>query len=162
VALRKRLGGEKPIFLDPADFRDRIPQFRELLRALRKRHLVDWVSMNQQESEAAADLLGIRTKDLGELCSALARNLGVVFDLHGERATYTSEGTRTTSVPVRRVRAERLIGAGDVWDAGAIYGRISGMDEENRLRFANMAAKVYLKIKVMVPPTAEQVQSALE
>jgi len=160
VALRKRLGPQKTIFLDPADFRDRLPEFTELLSLLSKRRLVDWVSMNEHEGLAAAKSLGMGAANLGEMCRGVARRLGVVFDLHAVKASYTSEGTRTTSVPVNTVKARRLTGAGDVWDAGAIYGRLKGMDETSRLIFANNAAKAYLRSKEAEPPTLAQVRKA--
>ena len=160
-ALRRRLGPEKPIFMDPADFRDRIPQFRDLLKGMRRRHLADWVSMNEQEGAAAAGLLGIGIGEPGETCRALAAKLGVVFDLHADGASYTSEGTRVKAVKSRPVRAKRLTGAGDVWDAGAIYGRVKGMEEYERLGFANMAARIYLTSERPVPPTADEVLSKL-
>ena len=159
LALRKRLGAEKPIFLDPADFRDRGGQFDELLETLVERHPVDWVSMNEQEGVAAAETLGVGTDDLGEMCKAMARRLGVVFDLHTVGASYTSEGTRVSSVRVRRVRAQRFTGAGDVWDAGAIYGRLKGMDEVRRLSFANRVARLYLQSRELVPPTLAQARA---
>ena len=157
-ALRRRLGPRKPVFFDPADFRDRGRESDELLHILAEEHLVDWVSMNEQEGIAAAKLLGIESKDLGEMCKALAKALGVVFDLHAVGASYTSEGTRVTKVRIDSVKPRRLTGAGDVWDAGAIYGRLKGMGEQERLRFANAAAKLYLKGRELAPPTLAQVR----
>jgi sugar/nucleoside kinase (ribokinase family) len=157
VALRRRLGKEKPIFLDPADFRDRTRTLGRLLEAISEKHVVDWVSMNEFEAATAARLLGIRATDLGRLCQGLARRLGVVFDLHCESKSYTSEGTRVASASVRRTKPRRLTGAGDVWDAGAIYGRIRRMDERTRLEFANRAARLYLESTEALPPTVEAV-----
>lgn len=157
VALRKRLGSEKTIFLDPADFRDRVPQFKELLEEIAKRHLVDWVSMNEQEGVASARALGIVTADMGKMCRELARRLGVVFDLHALKRSYSSEGTRIASAAVVKARSRRLTGAGDVWDAGAILGRLKGLDEVPRLRLANMAARFYLESEGLTPPTREQI-----
>ena len=159
-ALRRRLGPRKTVFFDPADFRDRGRESDELLRVLAEEHLVDWVSMNEQEGIAAARLLGIESKDLGEMCIALAKTLGVVFDLHAVGASYSSEGTRVTKVRIDSVRPRRLTGAGDVWDAGAVYGRLNGMGEPERLRFANVAAKLYLRSALPVPPTLAQVRGA--
>lgn len=160
IALRKRLGAEKTIFFDPADFRDRGAEAEKMLNALAERHLVDWVSMNEQEGMAAAEVLGIPTKDLGAMCRGLAEKLGVVFDLHAVKTSYASEGTRVTMVPVDTVRAERLTGAGDVWDAGAIYGRLKGMEETRRLEFANKVARLFLLSKELAPPTMAQVKKA--
>lgn len=157
VALRRKLGKETPIFMDPADFRDRSPQFKELLLRISKEGLVDWVSMNEGEAAESARLLGIGAPEPGELCRGLARRLKVVFDLHTLKRSYTSEGTEVASAGVSAIKAKRLTGAGDIWDAGAIYGRLKGMDEAPRLEFANRAARLYLNSAEAVPPTAEQV-----
>ena len=153
VALRGRLGEEKPIFLDPADFRDNIQEFAGLLKMIAERRLVDWVSTNEVEAVAAGRALGLEARNLGELCRSLALKLGVVFDLHAARASYTSEGTRVAEARAGKVRPRRLTGAGDVWDAAAIYGRLAKLDEVGRLRLANRAAKLYLESKEPVPPT---------
>jgi len=155
-ALRRRLGPEKPIFMDPADFRDNPQGFRGVLDLIEERRLVDWVSMNEIEALAAAKLLGIESDDPAEVCKETARKLGVVFDLHGIEASYSSEGTRVSRAKVRRINSRRLTGAGDVWDAGAIYGRLKGMDESERLAFANKAARLYLGSRELTPPTLAQ------
>ena len=157
MALRKRLGSEKTIFFDPADFRDRVPQFKKLLEKIADRHLVDWVSMNEQEGIASAKALGVGSSDLGKMCMELAARLGLVFDLHAVRRSYTSEGTRLASATVVKARSRRLTGAGDVWDAGAILGRLKGLDEVPRLRLANRAARLYLENESFMPPTREQI-----
>jgi ribokinase len=160
LALRRHLGVRKPIFFDPADFRDRGKEFDDLLGVLMAKHPVDWISMDEHEAVAAASSLGITRGDLGEICRALAKRLGVVFDLHSHRASYSSEGTRVSMARVRTVRPLRLTGAGDVWDAGAIYGRIRGLDELARLKFANRAARLFLENKDADPPTLKQVEGA--
>lgn len=160
LALRKRLGEEKAIFFDPADFRDRVPQFKELLRFIAKEKVVDWISMNEQEGVAAADAFGLKSRDLKEVCRGLAKALGVVFDLHAMKESYSSEGLGVTSVRVARAKSRRLTGAGDVWDAGAIYGRLRKMDEQERLMFANTAARLYLQSDEPLPPSIEEVLDA--
>jgi sugar/nucleoside kinase (ribokinase family) len=158
VGLRRRLGKEKTIFMDPADFRDNLPKFIELLNRIPKEGLVDWVSMNQWEGTEAARAVGVEASAFKDACLGLARKLEVVFDLHAVKASYTSEGTRVSSVKVNRVKARRLTGAGDVWDAGAIYGRLKGMAEVQRLEFANRAAKAYLEGDELVPPKLEDIK----
>ena len=158
VALRRRLGREKPIYLDPADFRDNVSGFRDLLRRIADAHLVDWLSMNERESLTVAESLGLDTDNLAEVCRGVAARLGVVFDLHGVNKSYSSEGTRVAEARVGKVRARRFTGAGDVWDAGAIFGRLKGMTEPQRLKFANRAAKLYLESRDMLPPSLGQMQ----
>ena len=156
--LRKRLGPEKTIYIDPADFRDSLDRFVDLARLISDRKLVDWVSMNEFEGISAATALGIESADRASRCLYLARALGVVFDMHCVDGAYTSEGTRVTATPTRAVRTRRLTGAGDVWDAASIYGRLNGMDEAGRLKLANRAAKLYLEGREPVPPTLSQLK----
>ena len=161
TALRRRLGREKTIFLDPADFRDNLHGFEEVLRLVAEERVVDWLSMNEPEAAAAARLLGLKARPPEEVCLGVARSLGVVFDLHGTTMSLSSEGTRVTRAATHRVKARRLTGAGDVWDAGAICGRLMGLDEAKRLRFANAAARLYLQSRDHLPPTLEQVRGAI-
>jgi sugar/nucleoside kinase (ribokinase family) len=152
------LGEDKTIFIDQADFRDRIGEFAELMRLVSRKRLFDWVSMNEYESLAAASALGIDARSKESRCMALAKELKVVFDMHCVGGSYSSEGTRVSSVRTKVLRSKRLTGAGDVWDAAAIYGRIKGMEETRRLRFANRAAKLYLESAEPIPPTLSQVE----
>jgi len=158
MALRKRLGDEKTIFIDPADFRDRVVEFTKLMRLVAKDRLVDWVSMNEYESLAAAAALGLEAPGKESRCLALAKSLRVVFDMHCVGGSYSSEGTRVSSAETKVLDSKRLTGAGDVWDAAAIYGRLKGMEEINRLRFANRAAKLYLENVNPVPPTLAEIK----
>ena len=159
-SLRRRMGKEKTIFLDPADFRDNIPGFAEVLHLIAEKGVVDWLSMNEQEAEAAARVLRLKVRLPEETCLEVARSLGVVFDLHGTGVSFSSEGTRVARAATRVVNTRRLTGAGDVWDAGAICGRLMGLGEEQRLRFANAAARLYIKSRNHLPPTLEQVRAA--
>jgi ribokinase len=154
--LRRRLGPDHPLFIDPADFRDNLHGFRVLLAMIEERRMVDWVSMNQFEALAAAKLLEIESDEPSEVCKEVARRLGVVFDMHGAESSYSSEGTRVSEAKVRKIKPRISTGAGDVWDAGAIYGRLKGMEESERLAFANRVARLYLGSKELVPPTLEQ------
>ncbi len=161
-ALRKGLGQDKLIFFDPADVRDRIEGFTELLRLTRKRHLVDWMSMNEQEAWAAAKVLGAGGLNLEQACLEIGRKLGVKLDIHTANRSLTLAGDKVVAVRGRRVRANRVTGAGDVWDAASIYGRLKKKSDTERLKFANEAASLYIEASEPVPPTLEQVQSAVE
>jgi sugar/nucleoside kinase (ribokinase family) len=160
LALRRRLGREKTIYLDPADFRDRLSAFAEVLHLIEEKQVVDWLSMNEPEAAAAARLLRLGSRLPEDICLEVARRLGVVFDLHGAKMSFSSEGTRVTRAPARHVKTMSLTGAGDAWDAGAICGRLMGLDEAERLRFANAAAGLYLRSGNHLPPTLEQVREA--
>lgn len=161
LEIRRRVGPRGVVFFDAADFRDRLRQFRHLLRSSRKSHYFDWVSMNQEEGLAAAKLLGFGGVGLGSACTFLAKSLAVRVDLHGERESVTSDGSRAVRERVNEIRPRRLTGAGDVWDAGRIFGQLNGLGDKDSLRFANAAAKLYLAAKTPVPPTLRQVEAGL-
>ncbi len=159
-ALRSRLGPNKTIFFDPADFRDRPEEFLSLMSAVGRDGLADWVSMNEWEGRAAAGLLGVRGRRLDVLCGAVAGRLGVSFDLHSERASYTSDGGGAVSWSrVAKVMPGTRTGAGDVWNAASIYGRLKGVPPGERVRLANAAAGLYLRSPRYEPPTLSDVLS---
>jgi len=159
--LRKKLGKEATIFFDPADFRDRKREFRSVLSGIARARVADWVSMNREEGAAASSLMGLESSTGVRLCKELAQALGVVFDLHCEEAVYTSDGRTSSEAKVKGGKPRRLTGAGDVWDAGSIYGRLAGMEGTERLRFANAASRLYLESKEPVPPSLDQVLAAV-
>lgn len=160
-ALRSRLGAGKTIFLDPADVRDRAAQFRQFLRLTKRSGLVNWYSLNEYEAGATAALLGLKARGPATVCRAIARELGARVDLHTERCSYSSEGGEVHSSRVKWVKPRRLTGAGDVWAAAAIHGKLAGMADERRLRFANTAARLYLTADEPVPPTEAEVLAAV-
>ena len=73
----------------------------------------------------------------------------------------TSDGRTLVSSKARPARARRLTGAGDVWDAASVVGRLDGMEDLERLRFANAAARYYVSAELPVPPRREDVLAAL-
>jgi sugar/nucleoside kinase (ribokinase family) len=160
AALRGRLGMEKAIFFDPADFRDRLREFASLLELVRKKRLVDWMSLNEQEACEAARVLGAKTTDLRATCAVVAERLQVGLDVHTARGSFSCNRGKTTGVRTKRVRALRFTGAGDVWNAGSIYGRIKSFNDSERLRFANTAAGLYLTADSPSPPELRDVLDA--
>lgn len=159
--LRGRLGREKVIFFDPADFRDRLQEFTSLLTVITKKRLVDWMSLNEHEAVETARALGVKTTGMGGTCAALAERLRVDLDVHTTRASFSSKGGRATEVRVKKVKVRRLTGAGDVWNAGSIYCRLKNYSDPERLRFANAAAGLHLTTGSPSPPKLEDVLGAL-
>jgi sugar/nucleoside kinase (ribokinase family) len=152
AALRRRLGRGKVIFLDPADFRDRLREFASLLALVRDQKLVDWMSLNEQEALEAARIMGVKATNPGELCAGLGKSLRAATDVHTANGSFTSDGGEVTAVRTRPIIPRRLTGAGDVWDAGSIYGRLKNFTDSDRLRFANTAASLYLTAADPSPP----------
>jgi len=160
-ALRERTGRTKAIFLGTSDFSDRHGQFRDLLRLQRRLKLFNWLALNEIEATAAARLSETGGKGLTEICSILSLALGSRVDIHTRVAGYTADGGAATRRPTRIVRARRLTGAGDVWDAASIFGKLNGMEDGGRLDFANAAARLYITASEPRPPTEKQVFAEL-
>jgi sugar/nucleoside kinase (ribokinase family) len=161
AALRSRLGKEKVIFFDPADFRDRLQEFTSLLAVVMKKKLVDWMSLNEHEALEAARVLGVKMTGLGDACTAVAGRLRVSLDVHTARGSFSSYGDKATEVRTKRVEVRRLTGAGDVWNAGSIYCRLKSLSDSERLRFANTAAGLYLSAGSPSPPELGDILGAL-
>ncbi|MGD0396649.1 MAG: carbohydrate kinase family protein [Nitrososphaerales archaeon] len=159
--LRGRLGREKVIFFDPADFRDRLQEFTSLLTVIMKKRLVDWMSLNEHEAVEAARALGVKTTGLGGTCAAVAERLRVGLDVHTARESFSSNGGVAVEVRTEGAKVRRLTGAGDVWNAGSIYCRLKSCSAPERLRFANAAARLYLTAGSPMPPRLEDVLDAL-
>jgi sugar/nucleoside kinase (ribokinase family) len=161
ASLRAGLPKRTRIFLNPADFRDRRAEYKRLVLALKKKRLIDWLSVNQYEAEATAAALGHGRLGPGETCSAVAGDLGIMVDVHTENGSFTSSGGEVEFAPNRRVAPRRLTGAGDVWDAASIYAWLREWGSERRLRFANAAGRLYVSSRTVVPPSLGDISSSL-
>ena len=159
--LRRRLGVEKTIFMDPADFRDRLRQYKALLRMAKKKKLFDWIALNEFEAIETSRLLGVGAKNPSAACAGISSEIGARVDVHTDRIACTSEGTGVVERKVKTSRARRLTGAGDVWDAASIFAHLRGMPDGRRLDFANAAAGLYVRREGPKPPTEDEVLSEL-
>ncbi len=161
LALRRRLGPRKMIFLNPSDARDRFEDYRDLVNLLRKRRVVNWISLNEFEAHSTASALGRAGGDPRRECVEIAKALRVRVDVHTEREVFTAFGDGVTSRRTRYLKPKRLTGAGDVWDAASVTCFLKGMNDAERLEFANAAARLYVRSDEPVPPTLDQVKRAL-
>ena len=160
--VRQVVGNDVKVFLDPADIRDRIPQYRALLRAVKREHLLDWLSANEFEGRATARLLGISTGGLGRMCRCIAKELSVRFDLHTENGSFSSDGGEVVHHPVEPLAPLVLTGAGDVWDAASVHFYLSGFSDAERIELADLAAGSYVSSKAARVPSEADVISLLE
>jgi len=82
---------------------------------------------------------------LGIKCaSILAEKLKKRVDLHTPRFSATFYGEEEAIVPTYEVNVLRVTGAGDSWHAGNAYGELIGLDDHERLMFANAVAAYYI------------------
>jgi len=155
-ALRAHIATRSRIFLDPADVRDQLARYADLLRLIKSRNLVDWIGLNEQEARATAKLLGVRGKRLGDLCLALAREMNLRVDIHSELESCTSSGSDFVSSRSGLLDPKQLTGAGDVWDAASIHFFLKGKDDLERLTLANSAAAHFVSSGDVEAPTERQ------
>ena len=161
TSLRSGLGAATKVFLNPADFRDRMTLYGKLVRSMKRKRVIDWLSVNEFEAAATARALGVNHGGPEEACSAISGELGILVDVHTETGSFTCEEGVVEFAPNRRVVPKRLTGAGDVWDAASIYARLRGWDNSKRLAFANAAGKLYVSSFAVAPPRLAEVKDSL-
>ncbi len=157
--LRENLGDKKRIFFDPADVRDRVERFRELLSLVKRKRVVDWVSLNKFEARATGTILHLRARNEERLCFLIARELDARVDIHTEEASFSSDGHVTVSHRTELMKPSRLTGAGDVWDAASIHFYLHGKNDSVRIALADTAARFYINSKEAEPPTEREILS---
>jgi Sugar kinases, ribokinase family len=117
---------------DPSGRKDKdIKEFRENI--LKHRGL-NILGLNENELKVLSG-----KNDTEEAIKELERFCRI--DLHTKSFSYS----RSKYVEGFRVKEKRLTGAGDHWSAADIYGEIMGYDDEQRLKFANGFASLYVK-----------------
>ncbi|MDV3293722.1 MAG: carbohydrate kinase family protein [Nitrososphaerales archaeon] len=157
ITLRRNLGEKAVLYLATSDVRDRRQKYADLIARMRRRRLVDWLSVNEDEARSTIKALGIVAPDSRKMCRAISDELGIRVDVHAERASYTALDGDSVELRTDHVKPKRRTGAGDVWDAGSVYAFLKGMRDEQRLAFANAAAKLYLLSENVAPPSLWQV-----
>jgi sugar/nucleoside kinase (ribokinase family) len=161
LALREQLGPRATLHLGTADVRDREERYERLVGMMKRRRLADWLSVNEYEAISTAKALGRSKMGPGELCGMISRELGIRVDVHTERASFTCTEGNVVERRTHLVRPRRLTGAGDVWDAASILANLRGMEDGERLEFANTAARLYVQSETLGPPALEEVRAAL-
>jgi len=161
VALRRNLGDRATIYLATADVGDRAERYAKLVALMRRRRLVDWLSVNEYEARSTVEALGLSSGDPGRMCNTISNELGIRVDVHTEYVSYTSSAGVVAAQRTNHVTPKRLTGAGDVWDAASVYAFLKGMPDQERLSFANAAARLYLLSDKVGPPSLRQVTRSL-
>jgi sugar/nucleoside kinase (ribokinase family) len=92
---------------------------------------------NQAQACALAE-----TPDVDLAIERLAARAPTVVVKLGPRGATAASGGRRTTVEVPRVAAVDSTGAGDILDAGFVYGSLLGMDIDRALRLGCLAAAV--------------------
>ncbi|MEM2210211.1 MAG: carbohydrate kinase family protein [Nitrososphaerales archaeon] len=158
--------GVKTLF-SPADFTTRLNDFKDVINLILKKGLVDMISVNENEAFGLAKLMNLEplpikfTKiDIERITTNLSLKLNTIVDLHTSICSATSNGKDTFCVPCFKVNQKVSTGAGDVWDAGNIFGYLANFKAEDRLIFANACGALY--VSQATPPNKDTVISFLQ
>lgn len=151
-------------FLDLADVTGAERRVRVLAKNIRDQGLVDVISLNENEARIIARTLsvgGLRRsydrRDVIRVSNLLHDSLHVGVDVHTPIGSASSTNQGVAWVDSIGKVSGFVTGAGDVWDAGDIIGHLLGFKPEERLRFANACAYLYLSSKDARLPTLREV-----
>ena len=139
-------------FFDPGDPGVRPKDIPDLVERVLLKPNFDVLGVNESEAVYFASYFHpeyLKKKGdivtFGRKCaSILAEKLKKRVDLHTSRFTATFEGGKEAIVPTYKVDVLRVTGAGDSWQAGNAYGELIGLDDYERLMFANAVAAYYI------------------
>jgi sugar/nucleoside kinase (ribokinase family) len=154
---------------DPTPNRDKIP---DLMEKVLKTQQVDILSVNENEAISYAALLNneiseyrgkLRFDELAmESARVLAKHLQARIDLHTTSFSATFTTKSEVVVPAFKVKALRVTGAGDAWNAGNILGDGNALPDECRLALANVVAACYLADPEGKHPTRQKLVKFIE
>jgi len=155
-------------FLDPADLSGAEGRVKILAKEIIGRDLVDVVSLNENETRILARVLSAgklprdyNWQDLARVSAILQDVLRVTLDVHTPIGSVSSTEQGQTWVGAYGKIAGFVTGAGDVWDAGDIVGHLLDLQAQDRLRFANACAYLYLRSRPRRMPTLGQTKKFL-
>jgi ribokinase len=150
-------------FIDPADVTGAESRLRVLARKILDQGLVDVISLNENEARIIARTLSIKglrrsydRRAVIRVANMLHDSLHVGVDVHTPIGSASSTDQGEAWVDSFGKVSGFVTGAGDVWDAGDIIGYLLGFKPEDRLRFANSCAHLYLTSKNARLPTLRE------
>ncbi|MFX1483817.1 MAG: carbohydrate kinase family protein [Promethearchaeota archaeon] len=159
-------------FMDMGDPSGNPSLVDKLVKAVMSEHLVDVFGLNENEvswvaqslSESAQKWRNIQSKPHEWLKAAqyVADETGVRIDLHTPLFTATIQDGESISVPIFKVESRVVCGAGDVWNAGDIYGTLFDLLPDDRLILANAMAALYVGSPTATHPTISEIVKFLE
>jgi ribokinase len=151
-------------FFDPAD----VSGQRELLPELKSKvfdnGLIDFVSLNENEARIMSKVLfghalptSYSEPELIQTAKILSKGTNSIIDLHTQSVTISAEGADAIARKCHKVEQKTVTGAGDVWAAANLASYLSDIQDEDRLRFANAAAGLYVSRESAMTPSLREV-----
>ena len=154
-------------FLDPADLsgaENRIKPLRKII----DEGLINVISLNENEARILTKVLKVgrlpqryNPHDVLRVSAGLHDALHATVDIHTPIGSVSANNEQQAWAPVRKFVRGFVTGAGDVWDAGDIIGHLIPLNADDRLRFANACAYLYLSSGRIRPPNLREVECFL-
>jgi ribokinase len=149
--------GKGRSYLDTGDPSYKRNEIRNLMNELMKKPLVDVLSVNENEAFHYASYFdkkilrhNFKPEEKAFLSAKiLHERLKFRVDLHTSKYSASFIDGESYIVPSLKVKALRVTGAGDTWNAANIYGESLKLKPEERLFIANAAACSYISNKTI-------------
>jgi len=132
-----------------------------LIKNVLEKNVLDIFGLNENELCYYSDYHDLDAEDEKKVIDAvvsLKKKIYPRVDLHTRCLSCTAVGKDVVVVPaLRLLKVYRSTGAGDVWNAGDIFGELLGFDDNERLFFSNVLAGCYISSVDPIPPSLEEV-----
>jgi hypothetical protein len=154
-------------FLDPADISGAENRIRPLKKFI-DGGLIDVISLNENETRILTRVLSVRklprryrAEDVLRASANLYNVFQAAVDIHTPTGSASTHDGQQAWSPAPGFVGGFVTGAGDVWDAGDIIGHLLRFNVDDRLRFANASAYLYLSSGRFRPPNLREIMRFL-
>jgi sugar/nucleoside kinase (ribokinase family) len=162
-----KTNSEAITFMDLGDPSNNPKMLVPIMRDVVSKGYVDVFGMNENESAWIAWAIdegkskwrdGIKDpRTWLSTAEFVSEELGVKIDLHTPFYSASIIGAHVIGYPSFPAESRVLCGAGDAWNAGDIFGILSGLDVMDRLILANAVASLYVSAGTAEHPTTNDV-----
>jgi len=142
-------------FFDTGDPSSRVKDIDELIESVLKSENLDILALNEnelnyyckKEKENGIEKNGMEFK----------KNIHARLDVHTSDFSYTFKERCIHEPSIKLKYIFRSTGAGDSWNAGNIFSELIGLNDNERLFFANSLSAYYISSKDAVHPNINQI-----
>ncbi|MBN2602993.1 MAG: carbohydrate kinase family protein [Candidatus Thermoplasmatota archaeon] len=147
-------------FMDTGDPSHRKEEIPDLIKNVVSDRNLDIFGIN--ENELIHFIKGNATNTYQgqiDLAKKLKKSINARVDLHTASFSCTIDEKCTVMPTMKFSNIYRATGAGDTWNAGNIFGELVGLNEGERLLFANMLAGHYISIPNALHSNLEEIKT---
>lgn len=167
-----RTNSEAVTFMDFGDPSNNPSMLEPIMHDVVSKGYVDVFAMNENESAWIAWAIdghksrwrdGIKDPETWlSTAEFVSEELSIAVDFHTPFYSASIAGGRVIGCPAFPAESRVLCGAGDAWNAGDIWGLLSGLEVMDRLVLANAVASLYVSAGTAEHPTTDDVIEFLE